>query len=532
MTAALQPADEPEVVFRAYPKQAAYIRAALGGTYTRLCYGGGIRGGKTIAALNLIFALCRIYPGSRWAIVRRDLPTLRRNVLPAFNKFRPTSFVGRFHKDDWVARCANGSEILLFPEGITDDPELERWKGLEVNGFLLEEGPELHVRSWYKAIERAGSWRLATGPQPPPLILVTCNPAPGWVKETFYDPWRAGRLKAPYFFVPATVDDNPAVAVDPETGEWTPYRQSLETLPERERQRFVYGDWSGVEEVLLFGELEERRHLVDAAPPRPETRKIAVADWGWTAPAPVGWFETDSGYYTGGLPFSRLYREWWPTHTVPETWAAEVLRQSAIVDDQGDLIGFEIDEVVIDSATKARGQDGAPSVFEQLLPVFRLAGVKLTPSNKVAGPEGKGFLYHSTMLLHTYLDTGGGKWPPLLTISRACPRFWKELTTIRRGRPDIKVGENADVEAPHQENHATAVCRYFVGSRPKPAALTPAQRQALDVLWQQHRDNPMTLEAARQERARQAGVPLARVSDLVIEERKPRKRRPWERRRR
>jgi hypothetical protein len=255
------------------PKQATFIEAALSGQYNYLMYGGAIRGGKTYVALTLAQILCRVFPGSRWAIVRKDLPTLRRNTLPAWKKVAVPGFAGPINQGDWSVTCANGSVLFFFAESIRDDPDLDRWKGLEVNGFVLEEANELDYRSWEKAIERAGSWILpGTVPQPPPLIIATSNPAWGWVKTTFYDPWRVGRLKAPYYYQQATVFDNPHVA--------PAYLESLKNLRENHYKRFVLGDWS-VAAGLAFGQWDDTVHLLDDYDiPQYGVRVLAGMDWG------------------------------------------------------------------------------------------------------------------------------------------------------------------------------------------------------------------------------------------------------------
>jgi len=177
------------------PKQTEFARAMLSGQYRYMLFGGAIRGGKTVCILMLILALARMYRGSRWAIVRKDLPTIKRNTIPSFEKIAPEGFVGSINRTDWYVDCANGSRIIFFPESAERDPELNRWRGLEVNGFALEECNEISEAAFHKAIERAGSWQCEHK-QPAPLILATCNPTLGWVKQRWYDPWRKGTLKA------------------------------------------------------------------------------------------------------------------------------------------------------------------------------------------------------------------------------------------------------------------------------------------------------------------------------------------------
>lgn len=226
---------------KATEKQTLFIRNALSGRYSYLATGGGIRGTKTFTTLATLITLCRVFPGSRWAIVRKDLPTLKRNVWPSFEKIRPVEFVGPINQSSKEAVCSNSSRILFFPESMTEDPELNRWKGLEVNGFLLEEANELAEKSWYKAIERAGSWiipKTKENPlpkQPKPLILLTFNPCDNWPRTTFYEPYEQGTLNPPYFYLPATLADNPFLSDE--------YRESLKHLPDIEYQTFVLGKW-------------------------------------------------------------------------------------------------------------------------------------------------------------------------------------------------------------------------------------------------------------------------------------------------
>lgn len=223
-------------------KQTAWMEAVLSNRYRYFLAGGAIRGAKTVGGLAILWTLCRIFPRSRWAVVRKDLPTLKRNTVPTFEKFKPQPFVGEIQKQDWVCRCSNGSEILFFPESFSEDRALNRWRGLEVNGFFSDEANELQQATFYKMIERAGSWIIqptSDDPhpaQPPPLILATCNPADNWVRTTFYEPYQRGDLQAPYYFLPMTSEDNPYVTAD--------QREGWKSLPEPLYRKFVEGDWS------------------------------------------------------------------------------------------------------------------------------------------------------------------------------------------------------------------------------------------------------------------------------------------------
>src|SRR5688572_21932643 len=174
-------------------------------------FGGGIRGTKTWGSLSTLITLCRVYPGSRWAVIRKDLQRLRDTTIPSFDKLRVRTggFVGPVNQQTWNARCANGSELLFRGENIDKDPELLRFHGYEVNGFLNEEADELSERTLVKEIERAGTWIVPDlEEQPPAYILNTFNPCSNWPRRRFYLPWRDKAIKAPYAFIPSTAADN------------------------------------------------------------------------------------------------------------------------------------------------------------------------------------------------------------------------------------------------------------------------------------------------------------------------------------
>lgn len=278
-------ADDPTVLV-AHPKQQAFIDAMLSGKFTIGGYGGGIRSGKTAALFLLFMVLCRVFPRSRWAIVRKDLPTLRRNTLPSYDKIKLPWFPKVMH-DTWTVHCPNGSQLIFFSESFDTDPQLNRWRGLEVNGFGLEEANELQEGSYHKAIERAGSWIIPGIPeeeQPPPLVVSTFNPCSNWPRQVFYEPWKAGTLAAPFFFQPALIGDNPSVPAK--------YRKNLENLPEQEYKRFVQGNWDTLEGKALT-ELDEHIHLQPGFTPPDHWPRFAAFDWGYAHRWSFGLFVTD-----------------------------------------------------------------------------------------------------------------------------------------------------------------------------------------------------------------------------------------------
>lgn len=279
---------ETRTLFRPHPAQARFQQQILSGQYTIAGFGGGIRSGKSYGLIGLFIALCRIFPGSRWAIVRKDLPTLKKNVVPVLEKLLPDGC--ELNRSDWYVQIGR-SQIHLFPASVESDPELHRMHGAEFNGFLLDEGDELPERFLWKAVERAGAYIIPGLPvQPKPLVLVSFNPTPLWPKRLFHDPHIRGELKPPYLFQPATIFDNPSIP--------PAYLESLKLLPERDYKRFVMGEWTDLGGAAL-DELSEDVHLVDVAPVPDWHTVFGAFDWGWAHPWVFGWFAVnESGIVT------------------------------------------------------------------------------------------------------------------------------------------------------------------------------------------------------------------------------------------
>lgn len=228
--------SQKQVLFESFPKQLEFLEAIFSGNYNFILYGGAIRGGKTFGGIAGLLLLSKMYPNSKWCILRDSLATLKRTTIPSFFKLCPKSFIKSYNQDTQTVTFRNGSQILFFGENYYEDKELNRMKGLEVNGFLLEEINELQKVTFLKCIERAGSHVIPNvGKMPKPIILGTCNPANNWVKEDVYNLWRNNELPPSWKYISSKISDNPYISEE--------YKESLKMLPEHEYDVFVNGNW-------------------------------------------------------------------------------------------------------------------------------------------------------------------------------------------------------------------------------------------------------------------------------------------------
>lgn len=221
-------------------------------------YGGAVSGGKTVITCTILILLCKAFPGSRWHVIRKDFTDLERTAKETLNRIIEGSGISwkRTRSDEYL-EWPNGSRIYLMAENFAKDKDLNRFKGLETNGFLLEQMEELQRATFYKAIERAGRWAGVKGGMPPPLILGTFNPTWGWLKKEIHDKWKAGELRSPYHYQQALPSDNP----------WNTSEQwrAWQNLDPESYDRFIRGNWEIKVEGAFFHAFNDG-HIYDELP--------------------------------------------------------------------------------------------------------------------------------------------------------------------------------------------------------------------------------------------------------------------------
>ena len=245
-------AERPHFV--PHPRQREFIGKVLSGDYSFLTYGGAMGGGKSFVSIAVMLMLARLYDGSKWCIIRESVPTLKRTTIETFKKIVPKDFIKSYNQQDQVVTFTNGSQFLFMAEDWQNDKDFDRFKGLEVNGFLLEQIEELQEGLLDVCMIRAGRWKLPKMPKP--LIVATVNPTQNWVKERIYKPAMAGTLPKGWFYMRATLEDNPELAND------SNYMAQLQNLDSMTYKRHIQGDWSAfaVNNPFCWA-FDENRHV-------------------------------------------------------------------------------------------------------------------------------------------------------------------------------------------------------------------------------------------------------------------------------
>lgn len=227
-----------KLLFEPYPKQQEFIEAVFSGKYSFLCYGGAMGGGKSYVCLATLILLAKAYPGSKWCVIRESLPTIKKTTLETFKKLVPANFIKSYNQQDQVYTFQNDSQIFFMAEDFKNDKDFDRFKGLEVNGFLLEQVEELQEALLAVCFVRAGRWLIDKMP-PRPLILANVNPTLLWPKAKIFDRWTKNTLPDDWFYEPAKISDNPTLFSD------KAYMHNVTAhLDDITRRRLIEGDWT------------------------------------------------------------------------------------------------------------------------------------------------------------------------------------------------------------------------------------------------------------------------------------------------
>ena len=105
--------------YRLTETQTVAFDQAINGQYRVIVFGGGIRGGKTYWLLLTLANLALTYAGSRWVIIRKSLPDLKRTTFPSFTGLLDDGLdqkIRSWNRDTNVVTFNNGSELIFMAE--------------------------------------------------------------------------------------------------------------------------------------------------------------------------------------------------------------------------------------------------------------------------------------------------------------------------------------------------------------------------------------------------------------------------------
>jgi len=236
----------------------------LGGPATHILLRGGARSGKTFVLVRAVAIRALKAAGTRHGIFRHRLNALRATVLadtfPTVMRQCFPTVPWALSRTDWTVELPNGSVILFG--GLDDEDRTEKILGLEFATVYLNEASQVTYGARNMLLTRLA--------QKSPLALkeyIDANPptTAHWLYRVFedgVDPTSGAPLdRARYATMRLNPDGNRA-NLSPE------YMAQLEALPERERRRFMLGEYQQAVDGALWRMEDFRR----AAAVTPATR--------------------------------------------------------------------------------------------------------------------------------------------------------------------------------------------------------------------------------------------------------------------
>ena len=387
-------------------------------------YGGARGGGKSWALRRKLVAMCLRYEGLRCLLVRRSLPELRSNhVIPFLREY---GSLLSFSESERSLQLKNGSRIDLGY--CATDRDVLQYQGQEYDVIAIDEATQLSEFrfSIFKACLRGAS-------EFPRRMYLTCNPGGighAWVKRLFVDrEFRDGEDGRDYAFIPAKVFDNTVLMnSDPD------YVRSLESLPHRLRDAWLFGKWD-VFEGQFFPEFNPDVHIISAMNIPQRLTRFCAIDYGFDMLAAlVLGVDADGNYF--------VLRE----HCEPNLTLSEAAERISA------LCRGECEYAVASPDLWNRRQDSGKSGFEIMQSARSMPPMIPADDRRIAGWR----------IVREYLSAKDSH--PTLRICGCCAELIRTLPALLCDPSRV---EDASGE-PHSVTHAPEALRYGLMSRALP----------------------------------------------------------------
>lgn len=265
-------------------------------------------------------------------------------------------------------------------------------------------------------------------------------------------------------FVPATVYDNPSIIEnDPN------YIRRLEQLPEQEKKALLYGDWD-VFKGQFFSMWRKSIHVVDREV-LPSFEKFLSLDYGYGAPASVGWWMVD---FDGRM---HRYREFYGEGFTYEKLAMLIKQMTP----REELMNYCVADPAIwgdksHHKLEVEGESGA----ETMNRIWRgFTGLMKADNNRITG-------WGRMRIMLTPHKNEFGELESNLTCDPSCKNSIRTIPSLIHD--DFRV-EDLDTEG---EDHCADDWRYSLMSRPqtslkpKPRSYDPAIPLAGELIGSTH----------------------------------------------
>lgn len=428
--------------YTGFPKQ----QLASSYLVDEILFGGAAGPGKTDWMLAELVNLCLAVPNGKALLLRNTYQELQEEILPRLQARIP-AWVGKYSSKLSAFVFYNGARLRMGY--LERDDDKRHYIGAE---YIAIGWDELTLMPW-TAYQFLRSRLRATGEIASrlrelglrPRMLATSNPGGPYhvqVKAYFVDPAPPGKIvrdrssQLTRVYVPATIDDNPAMPAE--------YRRMLMGLTPEKRKALLEGSWDVLEGVR-FAQWSRTRHVIDPSDlPLPEIsgERVIAVDYGFGAPFAALWMVK----LGGGIVL--VYREAYAVEKTAEQ-QAQMIR-----DMTPDSEWEQRPAIIMDPAMWGRRDASAPKTGTDAPPVSspahdyqRILG--RTPIKARNDRKSGASRLDNKLLVHA------DGFPRLLVYS-TCVDFIRTIPSLLRS----KIDPDDIAQNPKQEDHIYDCARY------------------------------------------------------------------------
>lgn len=172
---------------------------------------GSVGTGKTDIAAHVGLSIAYNFPKTYWTVFRQNISTAKRSVIPSYlnmaelmNLYEGIDY--RYNKNEFEFTILhNKSKIGFIEADVTKDRQGRKIKGINATANHVDEADELAETMFTMATARKGR-RNDTGQ--PSISIITMNPNDTYLREKYYEPWKAGTLDPGVIVIEFTIEDS------------------------------------------------------------------------------------------------------------------------------------------------------------------------------------------------------------------------------------------------------------------------------------------------------------------------------------
>lgn len=256
--------------FKKTASQTLAVQEIVASSAHNFCLEGGSRSGKSVIIMRSIIVRAAKEAMSDHIICRETFNAAKRSIwqktMPDVFRMFFAELKPKYNRSDYYVQLSNGSRIFIA--GLDDKEKLERLLGTEYSTLWINETNQVS----FDAVNKLKT-RLAQKNGLKKITFYDLNPTKttSWVYQVFHqkvNPSDGEMLSNPedYKYIKMDVQGN-LENLDPE------YLKMLESLPEKERKRFLLGEYDSDNTGAAVYAFDESSHVSE------EAVRLGGTDW-------------------------------------------------------------------------------------------------------------------------------------------------------------------------------------------------------------------------------------------------------------